>query len=73
MFKTTTPPAAPADDGADREDSESTALPLEARVEQGPAGPVGSRGWVIRVPVRAERVTVRKRAIVNEEVEVGRV
>lgn len=72
MFKITTPPGTPAQDDRARAVAESAVLPLEARVEQGPAGPVGSRGWIIRVPVRAERVTVQKRSIVNEEVEVGR-
>jgi len=39
-------------------------LPLEARVE------TSLRGTTIRLPVRAEHVTVEKRAVVVEEVHV---
>lgn len=71
MFDITSPPAAPAEDDREKAVVEPAALPLDARVEQGPTGPVGSRGWIIRLPVRAERVTVQKRSIVREDARLG--
>ena len=39
-------------------------LPLEAHVES------SGRGWTIRLPVRAEQITVHKQPVVVEEVAV---
>ena len=68
------PPSGPLDAAvpdADRRRAErraprrtAAALPLEARVE------TDNQGWVVRIPVRAEAVTIGKEVVVAEEVTV---
>ena len=45
-------------------------LPLEATTEPRPGAWVG--GWVVRLPLRAEEITVDKQTVVVEEVAVQR-
>jgi hypothetical protein len=44
----------------------STRLPLQASAAR------SDKGWTIRLPVRAEHVTVSKRVVVRERVVIGR-
>jgi len=55
---------APGADGADGRHSQP--LALEASPE------TWERGWLVRLPVRAEHVVVDKQLVVYERVEVGR-
>ena len=47
-----------------RPEQSGPSLPLEAHVES------SGRGWTIRLPVRAEQITVHKQPVVVEEVAV---
>ena len=52
--------------GESAEEEHGRTLPLQAAVD----APVG--GWVVRLPVRAEQVTVTKESVVIEDVRVWR-
>jgi stress response protein YsnF len=61
----------PVRDGGVRDSERSQALPLEGTVV--PSGGRLMSGWTVRIPVRAEQVTVEKRPVVVEQVSVERV
>jgi stress response protein YsnF len=52
--------------GEPRGEGQGRVVPLEALVE------AGDGGWAVRLPVRAEQITVTKEAVVFEEVRIWR-